>query len=72
MIVPLHCYHVVHLVVKEGKPSDGEFTRQRLQHTVQEICLEKRDRFETVRSSRATMTRRFKDISSDVLINSER
>jgi hypothetical protein len=45
--------------------SDGEFVRKRSQHIVQEICPEKDIVFNIVNLSRATMTSRGEDISSE-------
>jgi hypothetical protein len=61
-------YRVAHLLPKQSKLlSGGECVRKCLQHTVQEICLEKETVFNTVGLSGATMTRRVEDISSDLL-----
>jgi hypothetical protein len=57
---------VAHLLAKESKPfSVGEFVRKCLQHIVQEIW--KKELFNTVSLSYATMTQQVEDISSDLL-----
>jgi hypothetical protein len=50
-------YRVAHLLAKESKPlSDGELVRKCLQHTMYEICPEKKTVFITVSLSRTKET----------------
>jgi hypothetical protein len=61
-------YQVVHLLNEESRAlSVGEFVRKCVRHVGKEICKEKVTDFNIISLSRATMTRRIDNISSDVL-----
>jgi hypothetical protein len=61
-------YRIAHFLPEVSEhTSAGEFGRKCLQHVMQEICPEKETVFHTVSLSRATMTQRVENISTDLL-----